>query len=143
MQVRSSNPTKSRDSDVFLSSMIIVTGGAIVFQGWRLDPLLLLCQLMTCGVASAFALEALSLRESRKGTPWPIPPPVEQESAFFDDDDMTDEVIPDFQNSELPEPGATAEEVLSGGWMTEEEEENWESKKQEGLGALQTIEDWD
>lgn len=42
--VRKSNRRISRDSDVIVSSLIIVTGGALVFQGWRLDPLMLLCQ---------------------------------------------------------------------------------------------------
>ena len=32
-------------------------------QGWRLDPLLLFCQLLTAGVAVVWALEALALRK--------------------------------------------------------------------------------
>lgn len=62
LSIRKSNPIISRDSDVVLASLVTVTGGALVFQGWRLDPLLLLCQLMTCSVASWFALESLNLR---------------------------------------------------------------------------------
>ncbi|CAD7704441.1 unnamed protein product [Ostreobium quekettii] len=61
--IRKSKPALSRDSDVIISSLISVTGAALVFQGWRLDPLLLLCQLMTCTVAVSFALETLNLRE--------------------------------------------------------------------------------
>eukprot|EP00803_Ostreobium_quekettii_P009729 evm.model.scf_220.8 EVM.evm.TU.scf_220.8 scf_220:101516-105087(-) len=69
--IRKSKPALSRDSDVIVSSLITVTGGTLVFQGWRLDPLLLLCQLMTCTVAISFALEALNLREQiqMKGEP--------------------------------------------------------------------------
>ena len=32
-------------------------------QGWRLDPLLLFCQLLTAGTALGFAVEALRLRQ--------------------------------------------------------------------------------
>lgn len=32
-------------------------------QGWRLDPLLLFCQLLTAGTALGFAVEALRLRK--------------------------------------------------------------------------------
>ena len=32
-------------------------------QGWRLDPLLLFCQLLTAGTALAWALEAINLRK--------------------------------------------------------------------------------
>ncbi|GMH42331.1 hypothetical protein BSKO_10250 [Bryopsis sp. KO-2023] len=60
--VRKTNPEVSRDSDVVISSLITVTGGALIFQGWRLDPLLLLCQVMTCSVAAWFAAETLQLR---------------------------------------------------------------------------------
>ncbi len=32
-------------------------------QGWRLDPLLLFCQLLTAGTALGFAVESLRLRQ--------------------------------------------------------------------------------
>ncbi len=32
-------------------------------QGWRLDPLLLFCQLLTAGTALGFAIESLRLRQ--------------------------------------------------------------------------------
>lgn len=37
----------SRDPDIVVAAMISIVGGALIFQGWRLDPLLLLCQV--CG----------------------------------------------------------------------------------------------
>lgn len=61
-QVRASRPWLSRDYDVVVSSLAILTGGILVFQGWRLDPLLLFGELLTAGTAAVFAVEALSLR---------------------------------------------------------------------------------
>ena len=33
-------------------------------QGWRLDPLLLFCQLLTAGTALGFGVESLKLRQA-------------------------------------------------------------------------------
>ena len=62
-QLRRARPSVSRDFDVVASSVAIFSGGILVFQGWRLDPLLLFCQLLTAGMALSFAVEALRLRE--------------------------------------------------------------------------------
>lgn len=123
-QLRSVQPRLSRDFDVVVSSVVIFSGGILIFQvsssttvwhmqckhcfpevrchlrvsrpqdplsakfalhsstqcaahccfkrchqpricktqGWRLDPLLLFCQLLTAGTALAWALEAIKLR---------------------------------------------------------------------------------
>lgn len=63
--VRSNRPEISRDSDVFFSSVAILVGGILIFQGWRLDPLLLFGQLLTSGTALAFAMEVLKLRQAK------------------------------------------------------------------------------
>ncbi len=62
-QVRASRPEVSRDQDVFFSSVGLLCGGILVFQGWRLDPLMLFGQLLTAGTAVAFASEAIGLRQ--------------------------------------------------------------------------------
>ena len=62
-QVRASRPEVSRDQDVFFSSVGLLTGGILVFQGWRLDPLMLFGQLLTAGTAISFASEAVGLRQ--------------------------------------------------------------------------------
>ena len=62
-QLRRLRPSLSRDFDVVVSSIAIFSGGILVFQGWRLDPLLLFCQLLTAGMALSFAVETLRLRE--------------------------------------------------------------------------------
>lgn len=61
-QIRQSNSAISKDYDVVISCVSLLVGGILIFQGWRLDPLLLFGQLMTTGAAISFAVEALSLR---------------------------------------------------------------------------------
>lgn len=34
----------SRDADIVVAAMVSIVGSTLIFQGWRLDPLLLLCQ---------------------------------------------------------------------------------------------------
>jgi len=62
-QVRASRPEVSRDKDVFFSSIGLLCGGILIFQGWRLDPLILFGQLLTTATAVAFATETISLRQ--------------------------------------------------------------------------------
>ena len=76
-QLRRLRPSLSRDFDVVVSSIAIFSGGILVFQGWRLDPLLLFCQLLTAGMALSFAVEALRLREE-------VAPLLEEEAAASD-----------------------------------------------------------
>ncbi|KAL3146497.1 hypothetical protein ABBQ32_000750 [Trebouxia sp. C0010 RCD-2024] len=62
-QFRNSRPYVTKDFDIVLSCIAIFAGGILVFQGWRLDPLLLFGQLLTAGAALSFGVEALRLRE--------------------------------------------------------------------------------
>lgn len=59
---RMNNAKITKDGDVVVSSVGILVGGILVFQGWRLDPLLLFGQILTTGVAACFVLESLKLR---------------------------------------------------------------------------------
>jgi len=52
----------SRDYDLFFSSVGCLCGGILIFQGWRLDPILLLCQMMSGGTAIFFITETIWLR---------------------------------------------------------------------------------
>ncbi|KAK3241170.1 hypothetical protein CYMTET_49043 [Cymbomonas tetramitiformis] len=92
-QVRASNPALSRDYDIFFSTVGLLCGGILVFQGWRLDPLLLLGQLLMSGVAISLGVEAIQLRRKaqddleemygerlnrrRNSDPRGLPPPQE------------------------------------------------------------------
>ena len=40
-------------------------GGILIFQGWRLDPILLLSQILLSGTAIFFITESLYLRNSK------------------------------------------------------------------------------
>lgn len=61
-QIRRVKPWISKDYDVVVSCISLLVGGILIFQGWRLDPLLLFGQLMTTGAAVSFGIEALKLR---------------------------------------------------------------------------------
>lgn len=63
VQARALKPELSRDLDIFLSSVVMMSGGILVFQGWRLDPILFFAQASVVAVALTFALEAFKLRE--------------------------------------------------------------------------------
>lgn len=61
-QIRQAKPWISKDYDVVVACISLLVGGILIFQGWRLDPLLLFGQLMTTGAAVSFGIEALRLR---------------------------------------------------------------------------------
>lgn len=52
----------SRDADIVVAAMVSIVGSTLIFQGWRLDPLLLLCQALTTSVAFWYGLETFRLR---------------------------------------------------------------------------------
>lgn len=52
----------SRYYDFFFSSIGLLCGGIPIFQGWRLDPILLLSQMLLSGTAIFFIAESLYLR---------------------------------------------------------------------------------
>nr|YP_010932319.1 hypothetical chloroplast RF66 [Hormidiella parvula]WKT06000.1 hypothetical chloroplast RF66 [Hormidiella parvula] len=60
--VRAISPWLSKDHDVLFSTLGLLTGGILIFQGWRLDPILLFCQICSTGTAFFFAWESLQLR---------------------------------------------------------------------------------
>jgi hypothetical protein len=60
--IRTNKPNVSRDYDLFFSSVGLLCGGILIFQGWRLDPILLLCQILSSGTALFFIGESLWLR---------------------------------------------------------------------------------
>lgn len=48
LQARNMRQRVSRDADIVVAAMISIVGSTLIFQGWRLDPLLLLCQVRAC-----------------------------------------------------------------------------------------------
>ncbi|MEO1521419.1 MAG: Ycf66 family protein [Cyanobacteria bacterium J06633_2] len=72
--MRSFRPELSRDHDIFFAAIALVSGLILIFQGWRLDPLLFLGQLSLAGSAGFFAFENIRLRgvtteQAKKNTP--------------------------------------------------------------------------
>ena len=63
--LRTKRPGISRDYDLFFSSIGLLCGGILMFQGWRLDPILLLCQLLSSGTAIFFIAESVWLRNRK------------------------------------------------------------------------------
>lgn len=51
--------------DSFFSSIGLLCGGILIFQGWRLDPILLLSQILLSGTAIFFIVESLYLRNNK------------------------------------------------------------------------------
>ena len=67
--IRANKTVVSRDYDLFFSSVSLLCGGILIFQGWRLDPILLLCQLLSSGTAIFFIAESLFLRKKNSLKP--------------------------------------------------------------------------
>lgn len=51
--------------DSFFSSIGLLCGGILIFQGWRLDPILLLSQILLSGTAVFSIAESLYLRNNK------------------------------------------------------------------------------
>nr|WKT05776.1 hypothetical chloroplast RF66 [Entransia fimbriata]WKT05777.1 hypothetical chloroplast RF66 [Entransia fimbriata]WKT05895.1 hypothetical chloroplast RF66 [Entransia fimbriata]WKT05896.1 hypothetical chloroplast RF66 [Entransia fimbriata] len=52
----------ARDYDILFSTLGFLTGGILIFQGWRLDPILLFCQICSMGMSFFFAWESIRMR---------------------------------------------------------------------------------
>lgn len=59
------NINRSQYYDSFFSSIGLSCGGILIFQGWRLDPILLLSQILLSGTAIFFIAESLYLRNNK------------------------------------------------------------------------------
>ena len=53
-----------QDSDILVSSLILLNGSILLFQGWRLDPLLLLTQIVSTFLIIWFAIENIKFKSS-------------------------------------------------------------------------------
>ncbi len=60
--LRSVKPELSRDQDIAFSAIGILCGFILIFQGWRLDPILQFGQFLISGSAIFFAYENIKLR---------------------------------------------------------------------------------
>ena len=60
--LRSLRPEVSRDHDIFFAAVGLLCGFILIFQGWRLDPILQFSQLLLAGSTIFFAIESIRLR---------------------------------------------------------------------------------
>lgn len=60
--MRSWQPKLARDHDIFFAAIGLLCGGILLFQGWRLDPILAFGQFLLTGSAIFFAVESIRLR---------------------------------------------------------------------------------
>ncbi len=72
--MRSFRPELSRDQDIFFSAVGLVCAVILLFDGWRLDPLLQLGYFLITAVTVAFGAETLRLRsattaQAKRGAP--------------------------------------------------------------------------
>lgn len=60
--MRTIRPELSRDHDIFFAAVGLLCGLILLFQGWRLDPILQFGQFLLTGAAVFFAFETIKLR---------------------------------------------------------------------------------
>ncbi|MDJ0557153.1 MAG: Ycf66 family protein [Microcoleaceae cyanobacterium MO_207.B10] len=60
--LRTWRPKLARDHDIFFAAIGLLCGGILLFQGWRLDPILAFGQFLLTGSAIFFAAEAITMR---------------------------------------------------------------------------------
>lgn len=60
--LRSVRPELSRDHDIFFAAIGLLCGFILLFQGWRLDPILQFGQVLLTGSAVFFAVESIRMR---------------------------------------------------------------------------------
>lgn len=72
--IRNVKPELSRDHDIFFAAVGLLCGFILIFQGWRLDPILQFGQLMLVGSTVFFAYDSIRLRsiateQAKRNTP--------------------------------------------------------------------------
>ncbi|KAK9834456.1 hypothetical protein WJX74_002143 [Apatococcus lobatus] len=60
--LRSVKPIVSRDLDIVIACVAWMSGGILIFQGWRLDPILFFANTLIAGAAVTFSIETYQLR---------------------------------------------------------------------------------
>lgn len=104
--LRSIRPELARDHDIFFAAISLVCGLILLFQGWRLDPILAFSQYLLAGSAIFFVVDNLRLRgaateQAKRTTPIVDDErPVSREYRVYQDAELYDELEP--EDEELP-----------------------------------------
>lgn len=102
--MRSFRPELSRDQDIFFAAVGLLCGFILLFQGWRLDPILQFGQFLLTGMAVAFGVETIRLRGATTEQAKRSAPTVDRErrtsrvyraeiddlDPYFEDEEPTD-----------------------------------------------------
>ncbi|MBW4465991.1 MAG: Ycf66 family protein [Pegethrix bostrychoides GSE-TBD4-15B] len=72
--LRTLRPNLARDHDIVFAAVALLCGGILLFQSWRLDPILQFAQFLSIGSAVWFAYETIRLRgitteQAKRSTP--------------------------------------------------------------------------
>ena len=72
--LRSIRPELARDYDIFFAAVGLLCGIILLFNGWRLDPILQFGQFLLTGTTIFFAFESIRMRsvateQARRNTP--------------------------------------------------------------------------
>ena len=91
--LRSMRPEVARDYDIFFSAISLLCGGILLFNGWRLDPILMFGQTLMSGSAVFFALESIRLRsitndQARRGMGGGGSRPIVDDERSYDVDQV-------------------------------------------------------
>lgn len=105
--LRSVRPEVSRDHDIFFAAVGLLCGFILLFQGWRLDPILQFGQFLLTGSTIFFAVESIRLRQvateqARRNTPTvDRERPVSRTRVYREEeyDSDRDKIIPDGYNA--------------------------------------------
>ena len=100
--LRSIRPELARDYDIFFAAVGLLCGVILLFNGWRLDPILQFGQFLLTGTAVFFAFESIRMRgiateQARRNTPTvdrdrPVSPNRVYTEAELDQIDPYDDV---------------------------------------------------
>ncbi len=97
--LRSWRPKLARDHDIFFAAVGLLCGGILLFQGWRLDPILAFGQFLLTGSAIFFAVESIRLRGLATSKAKERSSPIVDEDRYVSDvyrvDAELDELEPD------------------------------------------------
>ncbi|KAF3884970.1 Ycf66 family protein [Tolypothrix campylonemoides VB511288_2] len=56
----------ARSHDTFFSVAAVISGFILIFQGWRLDPILQFGQLLLVGITIFYTVESIQIRRSNR-----------------------------------------------------------------------------
>jgi Ycf66 protein N-terminus len=83
--LRSVKPELARDYDIFFAAVGLLCGFILIFQGWRLDPILQFSQLLLVGSTVFFAYDSIRLRKIATEQAKRDTPIVDRERRVSDD----------------------------------------------------------